>query len=65
MTTMAVYSNEDGTVTYTPIHHVSMVTTVSLIKPQVIDDDDDDGAPEAIFISVPIGDSTGKTIRSS
>ena len=54
MTTMAVYTNEDGTITYTPTHHVSMVSTASLIKPKVIDDDD--GIPEDIFISVPIGD---------
>ena len=56
---MAVYTNEDGTVTYTLTHHVSMVNTVSLIKPQVIDDDDDDddddGTPGDIFISVSIG----------
>ena len=52
---MAVYTNEDGTVTYTPIHHASMVNSVSLIKPQVIDDDDS-GKPWDIIISVPIGD---------
>ena len=54
-TTMAVYTNEDGTVTYNPTYHISMVSTVSLIKPQVIDDGDDDGTPEDIFTSVPIG----------
>ena len=55
MTTMAVYTNEDGTVTFIPTHHVSMASTVSLIKPWVIDDDDDDddGTPKDIFISVP------------
>ena len=59
MTTMAVYTNNDGKVTYTTTHHISMVSTVSLIKPPVIDDDDDDdddGTPEDTFISVPIGD---------
>ena len=54
-TTMTVYTNEVGTVTYTPTDHVSMVSTVSIIKPQVIADNDD-GTPEDIFISVPIGD---------
>ena len=42
MTTIAVYTNEDGTVTYTPTHHMSMVGTFSFINPQVIDDDDDE-----------------------
>ena len=43
----------------TPTNHINMISTVSLIKPQVIDDDDDDdddGTSEDIFISVPIGD---------
>ena len=53
MTTMAVYTNEDGTVIYTPTHYISIVSTVSLIKPQVINDDEN-GPPEDIFISVPI-----------
>ena len=52
---MAVYTNEDGTVTYIPTHNISIVSTVSLIKLQVIDDDDN-GTPEDIFISVPIED---------
>ena len=51
---MAVYTNEDGTVTFTVTHHISMASTVSLIKPLVIDDDDN-GTPEDIFISVPTG----------
>ena len=55
-TMMTVYTSGNGTVTYIPTHHISMISTVSLIKPQVIDDDDDDGTSEDIFISVPIGD---------
>ena len=35
-------------------YHISMVSTVSLIKPQVIEGDDD-GTPDDIFISVAIG----------
>ena len=50
MTTMAVYTNKDGTVTYTLNHHSSMFSTVSLIMQWVIDDDDN-GTPEDIFIS--------------
>ena len=53
-TTMTVYTSEDGTVTYNPTYHIRMISTVSLIKPQVIDDDD--GTPEDIFISMPMGD---------
>ena len=63
MTTMTVYTNEDSTVTYAHTHHISMVSTVSLIKPLVIDDDD--GALGDIFISVPTEMSTGKTRRST
>ena len=50
---MAAYTNKDGTVTYTLIHHFSMVSPVNLVKPQV-SDDDDDRTPEDI-ISMPIG----------
>ena len=53
-TTVAAYTNEDGTVTYTHTHNISMVSTVSLIKPQVIDNDDN-ATPEDILISVPKG----------
>ena len=60
---MAVYSNEDGTVTYTPTLHASMVSTVSLIKSQVIDDDDDDGTPEDAFTSVPIGNECQQDMK--
>ena len=52
---MAVYTTEDDTVTFSLTHHISMTGIVSLIKPQVIDDEDD-GIPEDIFKSVPIGD---------
>ena len=66
MTKMAVYTTEDGTVTYTPTNHISMISTVSLIMPQVINDDDDDGMPEDIFISVAIGDEhwQGKKVNT-
>ena len=32
MTMMTFYASEDGTVTYTPTHHISMISTVSLSR---------------------------------